>query len=232
MRMTSPRLLVRVLLVGAASATSVSTALAQNSQLRTKNGGRFPTVVFTSVLWTANPSYYSIAIDATGAATYQSAPDSVDRTGIPYSVIFQATDATRRTTFNITRELDFLRGDFPVTLASAANNPVRTLTYHDSTFNNQLIYSDSTDSEIQELTSIFEEISTTLEFSRRLAYLHQHDKDGLEPELKSMRADGEHHLLRELPAVAAILRSIASDQSLGADVRQESEALLSLTKRP
>jgi hypothetical protein len=204
---------------------------AQNPQLETKNGARFPTVVFTSVLWTANPPYYSIAIDSTGAATYQSAPDSVTGTGVPYSVVFQSTDATRRTTFNITRSLDLFRGEFPVTVASPAEHPVHTLTYHDTTYNNQITYSDSTDTQIQELTSIFEEVSTTFEFARRLAYFHQHDKTALDGELTRMQTDAQRHFLRELQTVTAVLKSIASDKSVSDGAREKANAILHLMRR-
>jgi hypothetical protein len=183
-------------------------------------------VVFTSVLWSLNPPYYSIAIDSTGAATYQSAPDIVDTTGVPYTVAFQVSDATRRTTFIVARNLDFFRGEFPGTVGSPQKTPVRTLGFHDSTISNQMTYSSSTESEIQELTSIFEEISSTLEFGRKLAYFHQHDQSALEGELASMQREGERHHLRELQAVAPVLRSIASDKNVDEAARARAEAML------
>jgi hypothetical protein len=207
-------------------------ALGQNPQLQTRNGGRFPTVVFNSVVWNANPASYSIAIDATGAATYQSTPDSVDRTGVPYSIEFQTSDATRRITFNIARELNLFSGDFPVSMGSPQTTPVRTLVYHDIALNNHITYSDSTDSQIQELTSVFEEISATFEFARRLGYLHQHDKERLEPELTRMQASAERHMLRELQAVTPALKSIALDTSLSESVRKQAEAILVLAHKP
>ena len=208
-----------------------SAMFAQNPQLQTRNGRRFPTVVFSSVSWSANPASYSFAVDATGTATYQSTQDSVDRTGVPYIIEFQTSDTTRRITFNIARELNFFNGDFPISLGSPQNIPVRTLAYHDITFNNQITYSDSTESQIQELTSVFEEISATFEFARRLAYLHQHDQVGLEPELVRMQTSAEHHLLRELQAVTPALRSIASDASLTERVRKHAEAILALVRK-
>jgi hypothetical protein len=209
-----------------------STAMGQNPQLQTRNGGRFPTVVFSSVLWNANPASYSIAVDGTGAATYQSTQESIDRTGVPYSIEFQTTDATRRIVFNIARELNLFNGDFPVSLGSPESAPVRTLTYHDITFNNHITYSDSTDSQIQELTSVFEEISATFEFARRLSYLHQHDKERLEPELTRMQASAERHMLRELQAVTPALKSIALDSTLSESVRKQAQAILVLAHKP
>ena len=207
-------------------------SVGQNSQLQTRNGRRFPTVIFSSVLWNANPASYSIAVDATGAATYQSTQDSVERTGVPYTIEFQTTDATRRITFNITRELNLFNGDFPVKLNSPEVAPVRTLAYHDITFDNHITYSDSTDTQIQELTSVFEEISATFEFARRLGYLHQHDRERLEPELSRMQASAERHMLRELQAVTPALKSIALDNSLSESVRKQAQAILVLARKP
>jgi hypothetical protein len=207
-------------------------AVGQNPQLETRNGRRFPTVVFSSVLWNANPASYSIAVDATGTATYQSTQDSVDRTGVPYTIEFQTSDATRRITFNIARELNLFSGDFQVSLGSPQTMAVRTLAYHDITLNNHITYSDSTDSQIQELTSVFEEISATFEFARRLGYLHQHDKERLEPELTRMQASAERHMLRELQAVTPALKSIALDKSLSDSVRKQAEAILVLAHKP
>lgn len=224
--------LVRVTLALAVSIVCSVTAVGQNPQLQTRNGGRFPTVVFNSVLWNATPPSYSIAVDATGAATYQSTQDSIDRTGVPYSIEFQTSDATRRIAFNIARELNLFNGDFPISLGSPDTTAVRTLVYHDITFNNHITYSDSTDSQIQELTSVFEEISATFEFARRLGYLHQHDKERLEPELTRMQASAERHMLRELQAVTPALKSIALDASLSDGVRKQAEAILVLAHKP
>src|SRR5262249_560853 len=150
--------------------------LAQNPQLRARTSSRFPTVIYTSVLWSADPAYYSIAVDAAGTATYQSAPESVGRTGAPYTLEFHVSDRTRRTVFNVVHGLDFFRGEIPVRQVTSANDTARTLMYHDLGFSTQLTYSSSADSDIEELTSIFEEVSETVEYGRRLAYLEQHDK--------------------------------------------------------
>jgi hypothetical protein len=226
-RSTSTRLVLQITAVFLCSRS----LHAQNPQLQTKNGRRFPTVVFSSVLWAANPASYSLAVDATGAATYQSTQDSVERAGVPYTIEFQTSDATRRMTFNIVRQLNFLNGDFPASIGTPEKVPVRTLAYHDITYNNQITYSESNDSEIEELTTVFEEISATFEFARRLGYLHQHDKERLEPELIRMQTSAERHRLRELQAVTPALKIIASDNSLSEGVRKRAEAILALVRR-
>jgi hypothetical protein len=218
--------LFRLAIIAPALALCSSLLFAQNSQLQTRNGRRFPTIIFTYVFWNARPSQYAIAIDSTGAVTYQSAPASLERTGVPYSLRFQANDSTRRVIFNIAQNLDFFRGDIPVTVDSPQIDPVRSLTYRDLTFNNLITYSGSSDSDIQEITSIFEDISRTLEFGRTLTNLREHDQKGLAEELGAMQKEAERHHLRELQAIFPVLRSIASDNNINEDARTRARALL------
>lgn len=216
----------RVILSATLLALCSSFLLAQNPQLQTKNGRRFPTVVFTSVLWNAHPPYYTIAVDSIGSATYQSSPNSVDSTGVPYTLVFQANDSTRRMIFNVARNLDYFGDDIPVKVNSPQSGPIRTLAYRDLTFNNLITYSECSNSEIDELTSIFEEVSATAEFGRILTYLRQNDKDGVAAELATMQKEAERHHLRELQAIAPVLRSIASDNKSSEDARTRARALL------
>ena len=206
--------------------------LAQNPQLHTRSGSRFPTVIFTSVLWAADPSYYSIAIDSTGTATYQSAPDSIGKTGVPYTLEFQVSDRTRRVTFNVARQLDYFGDQAQQSVSSAQTSSVRTLAYHDSTIHHQITYSSSSDSEINELTSVFEEISATLEFGRRLSYFHQRESGRLNGELDRLQADALRRRVRELQVITPILRSIGADDRLETAVRQKADALLAPQTRP
>jgi hypothetical protein len=199
--------------------------LAQNPQLKTRSGSRFPTVIFTSVLWSAEPAYYSLAVDATGTATYQSAPESLERTGVPYSIEFHVSDRTRRTIFNVVRELDFFRSEIQVQQVSTATDKARTLVYRDLPLSTQLTYSGSSNSDIEELTSIFEEVSETLEYGRRLAYLQQHDRQKVASELKALQADADRHVLRELGTIAQVLRSLATDPGLDAETRRAAQSL-------
>jgi len=183
-------------------------------------------VIYTSVLWSADPASYSIAVDAAGTATYQSAPESVGRTGAPYTLEFHVSDRTRRTIFNVVHGLDFFRGEVPVQPVSTVNDTARTLTYHDLSFSTQLAYSNSSNSDIEELTSIFEEVSETVEYGRRLAYLEQHDKSRIPAQLKALKTDADRHFVRELQAIASVLKGLVADTGLDAESRRTAQALL------
>lgn len=203
-----------------------SLLFAQNPQLETKNGQRFPTLVFTSVLWTADPPYYSVAIDSTGTATYQSAPNSAERTGVPYSVEFAISERTRRSAFNVAHELNFFNAEIPVTTGSPQQTYVHTLAYHYGQTRYQITYAGSPNTDIQELTSVFEELSETLEFGRRLHWLYEHDRSALAPELEKLQVSAEQHHLRELQALTTILSSIVADGSIDVTARQRAQWLL------
>lgn len=204
----------------------------QNPQIKTKNGRHFPTIIFNWVRWQAQPSYYSIAIDATGASTYQSAPTSEDRTGVPYTMEFQISDRTLRTTFNLARRLEFFAAAPNVELKSPAIAAVETLTYRDGEISRQITYSGSSDTDVQELTSVFEEISETLEFGRRLAYSRQHEPARLPAELDSLEQKAERHLLRELEALEPLLRTMISDTTLEAGARQRASQIVERIDHP
>jgi len=205
---------------------SGSCALSQNPQIRPRGARRFPTVVFTSVFWSANPSYYSLAIDSSGTATYQSAPDSLEHSGVPYTVEFHVSDHTRRAVFNMAQNLDFFRDPVQVTAGSPESSAVRTLAYYDPSFQSEITFSASSNPNLQEITSILEETCETLEFGRRLNYFHAHDRSRLGPELEGMQNRIERHRLRDLQALVPALSGIANDGSLGETVRQRAQDLL------
>lgn len=205
-------------------------SISQNPQLHTKNGKRFPTVVFTSVLWTADPSYYSVAIDSMGAATYLSAPNSIEKTGVPYTVEFQVSDRTRRITFTVTQRLDFFAGDQAAPIPSPERSAVRTLTYTDGYFNNQFTYGTPSNPDLDELTSVFEELSETFESGRRLAYFREHDQTAIDAELQQLDTRAERHRARELQALIPILRRLAADQHLATATRNQAGTLLQLAQ--
>lgn len=209
--------------------------ISQNPQLRTKNGKRVPTVVFTSVLWTSDPPYYSVAIDSMGAATYLSAPNSIEKTGVPYTVEFQVSDRTRRLTFTVAQRLDYFSDNSDAPLVSSPipspdRSSVRTLTFTDGHLNNQFTYGSPKNPDLDELTSVFEELSETFESGRRLSYFQQHEPKAVDMELQQLSKLAERHRARELQALTQVLRSLASDQHLPSSTRSQAGALLQMAQ--
>jgi hypothetical protein len=79
---------------------------------------------------------------------------------------------------------------------------------------------------VQELTNLFQSLSTTLEFGRRLEYYHRYQKLALDDELKRMEEMAKQNSLAELSAVAPVLQQVASDPSVINPVRVRAQRLL------
>lgn len=203
---------------------------AQNPQLQLKNSGQFPTVIFNAVRWNSDPSYYSIAVDATGTATYLSAPEGLDKTGIPYTTEFQVSDRTRRIILNLAQKLDYFAGSYGELQSSPETHNVYTLAYRYGSVHNQYTYSTSSDADLEELTSVFEELSQTFEFGRKLSEDELHNRRAIGPQLEAMRTKADRHALRDLPALVPILRNVAADTSVDAEARKQASSLIKLAQ--
>jgi hypothetical protein len=224
--------LARVMLLVAmlSAMASLGTLSAQNPQLQLKTSSQFPTVIFSAVKWNGDPSFYSIAIDAAGTATYLSGPGGLDKTGVRYTTEFHVTDRTRRIAFNLAQRLNYFGDGFGELRSSPDKNNVYTLAYRYGAVNNQFTYSTSDDPDVEELTSVFEELSQTFEYGRKLAEFQQHNRRAIVPELEGMTAKAERHALRDLPALVPILRNVADDDSVDAAARKKAFALIKLAQ--
>ena len=187
-------------------------------------------MIFNAVRWNADPSYYSIAVDATGTATYLSAPEGLGKTGAPYTTEFQVSDRTRRIVMNVAQKLDYFAGSYGELQSSPETHNVYTLAYRYGSVNNQYTYSTSSDADLEELTSVFEELSQTFEFGRKLTEFELHNHRAIGPQLDAMMTKAERHALRDLPALVPILRNLAADTSVDANARKQANSLITLAQ--
>jgi hypothetical protein len=72
---------------------------------------------------------------------------------------------------------------------------------------------------VQQLTTIFQTVSATLEYGRRLSYFHRYQKLALDAELKLMEDQARRGELAELQSVKPILQQIYDDSSVMKVVR-------------
>jgi len=152
----------------------------------------------------------------------------MEESGTLFTIEFQVSDRTRRIAFNLAQRLDYFAGSFGESQSTPNQNNVHTLAYRYERVSNQFTYSASSDPDIEELTSVFEELSQTFEYGRKLNDLEVHDKKGIQPQLEAMRTKAERHALRDLPALLPILRGLASDASLDASVRKQAATLIAM----
>jgi len=82
------------------------------------------------------------------------------------------------------------------------------------------------------VTALFQNLSTTLEFGRRLQYFHHYQKLALDEELKRMEGIADQDNLEEMAAVVPILRQIVTDTSVINPVRARAQRLIERAGRP
>ena len=189
-----------------------------------------PIVTFDFVLQGGTPSHYAIAVQSQGKASYRS--DEVPAAGRaplqPYFYRFLVSEPTRMRIFELTRALNYFQGDFEYHGGRIANMGIKTLTFKDGSRESHTSFNYSTNHRLQELTLIFQNISTTLEHGRRLEYLHRYDKLGLEAELKSMEDAANKKQLAELQAVAPLLKRLLNDSGIINVTRRRADHLLQM----
>jgi hypothetical protein len=190
-----------------------------------------PIVSFDFLLEGSAPPHYSIAVAPDGKATYRAdEPAAGAAPPQPYLHQFLVSDPTRSRIFDLAAALQCFQGQFEYRGGRIANMGAKTLkcTYADR--ESHTTYNYSTNPRLQELTTLFQNISNTMESSRRLDFLHRYDKLGLEAELKFMEEQEKNKQLAELQAVAPQLERILNDGSILNVTRHRAEHLLQVIK--
>jgi hypothetical protein len=193
-----------------------------------------PIVSFDFLLEGSTPPHYSIAVEPDGKATYRAdeVPGAAGAAPMqPYSQQFLVSDPTRTRIFDLTAALQCFQGEFEYRGGNhLANMGAKTLKCTWADRETHTTYNYSTNPQLQELTTLFQNISNTMVYGRRLDYLHRYDKLGLEAELKSMEEQEKNKRLAELQAVAPQLERIVNDSSILNVTRYRAEHLLQVIK--
>ena len=189
-----------------------------------------PTITFTFDLPQTDPSHYVIAVDAGGNASYQAHGDDPDDS--PYRFEFRVSDSARDSLFAAARELNYFQGDFDYRKSRIAFTGAKKLDYTSPDQQGSTTYNWSQDVRIQRITTFFQNLSNTLEFGRRIGYLHKHDKLGIDAELKRMEEMARNGDLAELQVVAPVLQKVAADPAVINLARKRAEALLARIPAP
>ncbi len=100
------------------------------------------------------------------------------------------------------------------------------LTYKDARRSGECTYNYSTNLAVQELTSLMQSLSATLEFGHRLQYDRHYQKLALEQEFKRMEQMARSDQLVEITAIRPILDQIIADPSVINVTRARAQRLL------
>jgi hypothetical protein len=174
----------------------------------------------------SEPQNYEIVVPTTGDAMYTSdgkltAKSESDEFKVP----FKLTDATRSRIFDLAKKAGYFERELD-SKKKVASTGAKTLSYKDGPKDTTQTYNYSTNPAVQQLTQIFEDLSSTMEFGRRLDYYHHYQKLALDEELKRMEDMQRQSSLAELVAVAPIIEQIVTDSSLINPVRARAQRIL------
>ena len=147
--------------------------------------------------------------------------------GEPFHLEFAMSKATCDRIFSLAKKAQYFEGDIDSKAPNLAFTGHKTLVYQDGPKKTQATYNYSPIPAVEELTVLFQDLSTTLEFGRRLDFYHHYQKLMLDGELERMESMLHDKSLEELPAVAPILRTVANDPSVMNISRRRALRLLS-----
>lgn len=193
-----------------------------------------PTVAFTCDFPGSNPSHYGLSVTMNGVASYISdgrvSKDAVTDEGAdpepPFRMDFQLSAATSTRIFELAKAAHYFEGDVDSKKKNIASTGDKTLSYRDAGETNVANYNYSPVPAVQELTTLFQYLSSTVEFGRRLEYEYRYQKLALDEEIKRMEETTAQETWPDLPAAAPILQKIVDDPSVINTVRSRAQRLL------
>jgi hypothetical protein len=185
-------------------------------------------VTFTIDFPTSQPEHYSIRVQSDGLARYQSSgrrsPDSDDTDS--FDLEFTIAAETRQKIFDLAAKAGYFQKDVDSHHKDLAFTGKKTLAYKDARRSGEATYNYSSKPAVQEMTSLMQSLSATLEFGHRLEYDHQYQKLALDEELKRMEGLARNNELIEVAAIQPILDQIIADQSVINVTRARAQRLL------
>ena len=178
----------------------------------------------------SSPEHYQISVDSDGKTHYVSSgrisqdSDATD----DYETDVTLSDATRTRIFELAAQARYFSGKVDSGNKKLAFTGAKKLVYKDDKRNSSAEYNYSTQPAVQQLTTLFQSVSATLEFGRRLTYYHRYQKLALDDETKRMEDQARSGELAEVKAVAPILQMIYDDTSVLKVVRARALRILQM----
>jgi hypothetical protein len=188
------------------------------------------TVTFSLDFPGSDPDHYSISVGSDGHGRYECSAkisaESEDRDN--YQTEFNFSDATRARIFDLAAQANYFSGKIDSGNHKLANTGAKKLSYKDSRRESTASYNFSPQPAVQQLTTLFQSVSATLEFGRHLAYYHRYQKLALDEELKRMEDQARRGELVELQAAKPVLQEIYDDNSVMNVVRARAQRIMEM----
>ena len=188
------------------------------------------TVTFTLDFPGSDPEHYSITVQSDGRAHYEClakvSTESEDRD--TYQTEFTFSDATRARIFDLAAQAHYFSGKIDSGNHKLANTGAKKLAYKDAQRESTATYNYSPQPAVQQLTTLFQSVSATLELGRHLAYDHRYQKLALDDELKRAEEQARRGDLVELQAIKPVLQQIYDDNSVLNVVRARAQRIMEM----
>src|SRR6516165_1976708 len=128
-----------------------------------------PLVTFELDWRAVDPQFYTISVDSSGRASYCSQPhtETGETPGDPYLLKFTADPKDTADIFRLAEQLHFFQGSFDNLGKKVAQTGTKTLRYKNGPQEYSTDYNASTNPKLNELTSLFQRMSTTFELGRK-----------------------------------------------------------------
>lgn len=198
------------------------------SHLVASQGPAPATVSFTLDFPGSQPSHYAVQIQRDGPSRYEGrnrlSPESEEEDSFTYE--FTASEGVRQRIFDLAAKSGFFQQDLDSHRKNMAFTGKKTLAYKDFQRSGETSYNYSANVAVQELTTIFQGISATLEFGHRLEYDRRYQKLALAEDLKHMEESARSSQLAEIQAIAKILQQIVDDPGVINVSRARAQRLL------
>jgi hypothetical protein len=192
------------------------------------------TVTFSLDFPQSIPDHYVLTVSSDGHAGYDSTgkltPDSDPAD--PFHLDFTISAANREKIFDLATKAKYFAGKVDSGKKNIASTGAKVLAYKDGQRSTRAEYNYSPVPAVQEITALFQNISTTLEIGRQLDYYHHYQKLALDEHLKQMEQMVTEKNLAEVQAVAPILQKILADRSVMNVSRARAQRLLLLSGVP
>jgi len=187
-----------------------------------------PTVTFTLDFPGSEPDHYSITIASDGHAAYEStsklSADSDDEES--YHFDFTVSPANRARIFDLAAKAGYFAGKIDSGKRHIASTGSKTLIYNDGQRRTSGAYNFSPLPAVQQLTALFQSMSSTLECGHRISYDLRYQRLALDEELKHMEEMAKANELEEIQAIVPILREVVADQGVINVVRARAQRLI------
>ena len=188
------------------------------------------TVTFSLDFPNSSPEHYSLSIQADGHAHYESSgkitQDSDERDS--YETDFTFSGTTRARIFDLAAQAKYFSGKVDSGNKKIAFTGAKKLTYSDGERKTSAEYNYSPVPSVQQLTTLLQSVSGTLEYGRRLTYFRRYQKLALDDELKRMEDQARRGELAELQAVSPVLQDIYDDNSVIKVVRARAHRIMEM----